>query len=238
MEQRSYRLKGQSNCHSNQVWQCLSSNDSKEIWQKVYCMLRLFGLLIYPDAFLFSCFCWWCGCVELASNITMQHNNLDMRQFCLIWFKTRDKIDICSYPYRKQHFLLSYLKTLNVGPTGVWTHGLLLSSTSSSNWANQVWEKLKQGCYQGSNPGPWAPKAMPPLPLQSLVTLLTDCKMWLAHHIPINWELPQMKGTNWKSSSPHTPWLPAGSILYCICNFLISSKYLERIWSGKNFNGR
>ena len=132
--------------------------------------VETFGLLIYPDAFLFSCFCCWCGCVELASNITMQHNNLDMRQFCLIWFKTRDKIDICSYPYRKQHFLLSYLKTLNVGPAGVWTHGLLLSSTSSSNWANQVWEKLKQGCYQGSNPGPWAPKAMPPLSLQSLVT--------------------------------------------------------------------
>ena len=159
-----------------------------------------------------------------------------MQQFCLVWFKTRDKIDICSCPYRKQRFLLSYLKTLSVGPTGVWTHGLLLSSTSSSNWANQVWEKLKQGCYQGSNPGPWAPKAMPTLPLQSLITLLTDCKMWLAHHIPINWELPQMKGRNWKSSSPHTPWLPAGSILYCICNFLISSKYLERIWSGKNFN--
>ena len=46
MEQRFYRLKWQSNCHSNQVWQCLSSNDSKEIWQKVYPILRLFGLLI------------------------------------------------------------------------------------------------------------------------------------------------------------------------------------------------
>lgn len=30
--------------------------------------------------------------------------------------------------------------------------------------------------------------------------------------VPISWELPQMKGRNWKSSSPHTPWLPAGSI--------------------------
>lgn len=30
---------------------------------------------------------------------------------------------------------------------------------------------------------------------------------------PTNWELPQMKGRNWKSSSPQTPWLPAGSIL-------------------------
>lgn len=41
-------------------------------------------------------------------------------------------------------------------------------------------EKLKQGCHQGTNPGPWAPKAMqltvPPLLLQSLITLLTDYK--------------------------------------------------------------
>lgn len=48
MQQWSYRLKWQLNwhCYSNQVWQCLSSNDSKEMWQKVYCMLRLFALLI------------------------------------------------------------------------------------------------------------------------------------------------------------------------------------------------
>ena len=172
----------------------------------------------------------------------MQYNS--WYAIILPWFKRCDKIDTCSYPYRKQHFLLSYFKTLSVGPTGVWTHSLLLSSTiSSSNWANQAGEKLKQGHHQGSNTGPWAPKVMQPtvpqLPLQSLITLLTDyINLWLAHHIPISWELPQMKGRNWKSSSPHTPWLPAGSILYCICNFLISSKYLERIWSGKNFNVR
>lgn len=44
---------------------------------------------------------------------------------------------------------------------------------------------------------------------------------------PINWELPQINGTNWKSSSPQTPWLPAGSILYVDWSLLISSKYLE-----------
>lgn len=31
--------------------------------------------------------------------------------------------------------------------------------------------------------------------------------------VPISWELPHMKGRNWKSSKPQTPWLPAGSIL-------------------------
>ena len=28
---------------------------------------------------------------------------------------------------QRQHFLLSYLKTLSVGPTGVWTHNLPLT---------------------------------------------------------------------------------------------------------------
>ena len=31
---------------------------------------------------------------------------------------------------QRQHILLSYFKTLSVGPAGVWTHDL-------SNWANQ-----------------------------------------------------------------------------------------------------
>lgn len=44
----------------------------------------------------------------------------------------------------------------------------------------------------------------------------------------MSWELPQMKGRNWKSSRPHTPWLPAGSILYVFCNFRITSRYLCR----------
>lgn len=44
--------------------------------------------------------------------------------------------------------------------------------------------------------------------------------------VPMSCELPQMKGRNWKSSRPHTPWLPAGSILYVFCNFRITSRYL------------
>ena len=33
---------------------------------------------------------------------------------------------------RRQHFLLSYLKTLSVGPAGTWTSGLLLGTASRS----------------------------------------------------------------------------------------------------------
>ena len=37
---------------------------------------------------------------------------------------------------QRQHFLLSYLKTVSVGPAGVWTNGLPLSRPRLSNWAN------------------------------------------------------------------------------------------------------
>lgn len=55
---------------------------------------------------------------------------------------------------------------------------------------------------------------------------------WRCYHslVPMSCELPQMKGRNWKSSRPHTPWLPAGSILYVFCNFRITSRYL--CWRG------
>lgn len=46
--------------------------------------------------------------------------------------------------------------------------------------------------------------------------------------VPISCELPHMKGRNWKSSRPHTPWLPAGSILYVFWSFRITSRYLHR----------
>ena len=36
-----------------------------------------------------------------------------------------------------------------------------------------------------------------------------------------------MKGRNWKSSSPHTPWLPAGSMRYTSWILRISSMYLD-----------
>lgn len=45
--------------------------------------------------------------------------------------------------------------------------------------------------------------------------------------VPMSCELPHMKGRNWKSSRPHTPWLPAGSILYVFWSFRITSRYLH-----------
>ena len=43
-----------------------------------------------------------------------------------------------------QHFLLSYLKTLGVGPAGVWTCDLRSADWRSPNWANKaaVWRRL------------------------------------------------------------------------------------------------
>ena len=39
---------------------------------------------------------------------------------------------------QRQHFLLSYLKTLGVGPAGVWTHDLPHGVVRcSTNWANR-----------------------------------------------------------------------------------------------------
>ena len=52
---------------------------------------------------------------------------------------------------QRQHFLLSYLKTLSVGPAGVWTHDLPLSRPVLSNWANQA--AVEQTRRRLSKPG-------------------------------------------------------------------------------------
>ena len=43
---------------------------------------------------------------------------------------------------QRQHFLLSYLKTLSVGPAGVWTRDLPLDRPAFSHWANKAVETL------------------------------------------------------------------------------------------------
>ena len=45
--------------------------------------------------------------------------------------KTRKSNDL-QMLLQRQHFLLSYLKTLSVGPAGVWTYGLPLSRPALS----------------------------------------------------------------------------------------------------------
>lgn len=57
---------------------------------------------------------------------------------------------------------------------------------------------------------------------------LWGVEVYMPPSVPISCELPQMKGRNWKSSRPHTPWLPAGSILYVFWSFRITSRYLHR----------
>lgn len=72
------------------------------------------------------------------------------------------------------------------------------------------------------------------------VACLKTLSLTLSHHntfrrksktlpwLPINCELPHMKGRNWKSSRPQTPWLPAGSIRYVFWSFRMTSKYLKQ----------
>lgn len=93
----------------------------------------------------------------------------------MIWWKKSAEINVRSYIliqrltncrclYLKAALSnqLNYKRTLSVGPGGVWTHSFPLSSPHSSNSANQVEEKLKQGYHQGTNPGCRAPKAIQP----------------------------------------------------------------------------
>lgn len=70
---------------------------------------------------------------------------------------------------------------------------------------------------------PQVPSSLKPRQMRQRATW--DTKRFLL--VPISWELPHMKGRNWKSSKPHTPWLPAGSILYVFCSFRITSRYLR-----------
>ena len=57
--------------------------------------------------------------------------------FSFLFEKTRKSNHLQS-SLQRQHFLLSYLKTLSVGPVGVRTRGLPLGDRCSPNWANQV----------------------------------------------------------------------------------------------------
>ena len=52
------------------------------------------------------------------------------------------------------------------------------------------------------------------------------CVCVCVSYVPMSCADPQMNGRNWKSSSPHTPWLPAGSIRYTVWSLRIKSIYL------------
>ena len=57
---------------------------------------------------------------------------------------------------QRQHFLLSYLKTLSVGPARVWTRNLPLSGRAL-NWDNQAAAKFSRGKYSFQFIGPLQP---------------------------------------------------------------------------------
>ena len=49
-----------------------------------------------------------------------------------------ESLTICRCNYKGSTFLLTYLKTLSGGPTGVWTHDLTRTEVrNSTNWANR-----------------------------------------------------------------------------------------------------
>ena len=79
--------------------------------------LRVCGFFNVPQ-FYYMCKGLWDGAYGLSSlsEKTRKSNRLQML-------------------LQRQHFLLSYLKTLSVGPAGVWTYGLPLSRPALIHWA-------------------------------------------------------------------------------------------------------
>ena len=75
-----------------------------------YSLRRVCGFFNVPQIFYYMCKGLWDGAYGLSSlsEKTRKSNRLQML-------------------LQRQHFLLSYLKTLSVGPAGVWTYGLPLS---------------------------------------------------------------------------------------------------------------
>ena len=71
----------------------------------------------------------WDGTSSLSSEKTRKSNHLQMS-------------------LQRQHFLLSYLKTLSVGPAGVWTHNLLHGSPMLNQLSQLVGGlKIRKHCY-------------------------------------------------------------------------------------------
>ena len=78
-----------------------------------YSLRRVCGFFNVPKIYYHMCKGLWDGAYGLSSfsEKTRKSNRLQML-------------------LQRQHFLLSYLKTLSVGPAGVWTYGLPLSRPS------------------------------------------------------------------------------------------------------------
>ena len=65
--------------------------------------------------------------------------------------KTRKSKHLQMSFLQRQHFLVSYLKTLSVGPAGVWTHDLSLarSALSQLSWLGGGEILMSTSCFSG-----------------------------------------------------------------------------------------
>ena len=92
------------------IHECESEIDHYTGHYVPYSLRRVCGFFNVPQIFYYMCKGLWDGAYGLSflSEKTRKSNRLQML-------------------LQRQHFLLSYLKNLSVGPAGVWTYGLPLS---------------------------------------------------------------------------------------------------------------
>ena len=100
--------KGMSN--DARVYECESEINHYTEHYVPYSLRRVCGFFNAPQIFYYMCKGLWDGAYGLSSlsEKTRKSNRLQML-------------------LQRQHFLLIYLKTLSVGPAGVWTYSLPLS---------------------------------------------------------------------------------------------------------------
>ena len=96
------------------IYECESEIDHYTGHYVPYSLRRVSGFFNVPQIY-YMCKGLWDGAYGLSSlsEKTRKSNHLQML-------------------LQRQHFLLSYLKTLSVGPAGVWTYGLPLSRPALS----------------------------------------------------------------------------------------------------------
>ena len=86
--------------------------------------------------------------------------------------KTRKSIHLQMSLHKRQQFLLSYLKTLSVGPGKVWICDLPSADQCSPKWAKQVVIKCELSTYQPSVCWHIDPRPIVPNSFQTVVWVL------------------------------------------------------------------
>ena len=88
----------------------------------------------------------WCGFFLSPTRtryVKVLSDGWNLYGFSSLSKKTRKSIHLQMSLHKRQQFLLSYLKTLSVGPAKVWIGDLPSADQSSPKWANQVVIKCK-----------------------------------------------------------------------------------------------